>query len=210
MLSKALVFAVIVLFIGAGVVPSLADKTEKSNIQVDCFNDDVDQNQTDQDSLGIVCSWYIWAQSFVPSKEMLTGVQLLLQRHGFIRSDLKVSIKNDLYGEDLTTLSIPYDNVPKVKFPYYLWSSNFDWISFDFPDISVSPGETYYITLYTDRGLGVRLASLSSYGWGNSHNPDSYLNGESWFSNVQGNTPTPWKIWDSPFDFCFKTLYTEI
>ena len=185
------------------VVPSLADNTNKTNIYEKCMIDDVDQSQTDFENSAIVCSWYKWAQSFIPTKEILTGVQLLLERRGFIRSDLQVSIKKSLDGEDLTTVSITYDNVP---FGFYSFR-NYDWISFDFPDISVSPGETYYIMLYTEGGLGSRYARFSSYRWGSSSNPNSYLNGECWFSNVVRSTPTPWIVWDPPFDFCFKTLF---
>ena len=151
----------------------------------------------------MVCSWYIWAQSFVPTKETLTGVELLLGRIGFIRSDIKVTIRNDLNGEDLATATMPYNSVPLI---WRLFIGFPDWIYFDFPDISVLPGETYYITLYTDGGFGLKLSLLSSYRWSISWNPDSYLNGKGWFSNVQGDNPTPWKIWDQPFDFCFKTL----
>ena len=207
MRRKIMVLGIICLFIGAGVVPSLADKTEKSNIQVDCVNDDVDQSQTEHDSGAVVCSWYIWAQSFVPTKETLTGVELLLGRIGFIRSDIKVTIRNDLNGEDLATTTMPYNSVPLI---WRLFIGFPDWIYFDFPDISVLPGEIYYITLYTDGGFGQKLSLICSYRWSASSNPDSYLNGEGWFSNVMGDTPTPWRIWDQPFDFCFKTLYTEI
>ena len=171
------------------------------------IEDEVDQSQTEHDNGAVVCSWYIWAQSFVPTKETLTGVELLLGRIGFIRSDIKVTIRNDLNGEDLATATMPYNSVPLI---WRLFIGFPDWIYFDFQDISVLPGETYYITLYTDGGFGQIFSLIGSYVWSASSNPDSYLNGEGWFSNVMGDTPTPWKIWDQPFDFCFKTLYTEI
>ena len=174
---------------------------------VDEIEDEVDQSQTEHDNGAVVCSWYFWAQSFIPTKETLTGVELLLGRVGFIRSDIKVTIRNDLNGEDLATATMPYNSVPLI---WRLFIGFPDWIYFDFPDISVLPGEIYYITLYTDGGFGQKLSLICSYRWSASSNPDSYLNGEGWFSNVVGDTPTPWKIWDQPFDFCFKTLYTEI
>ena len=201
--SKTMVITIVIFFIGAGIVPSIADSPDKTYVVEKNMLDEVDQSQTEHDSAAVVCSWYIWAQSFVPTKETLTGVELLLGRIGFIRSDIKVTIRNDLNGEDLATATMPYNSVPLI---WRLFIGFPDWIYFDFPDISVLPGETYYITLYTDGGFGLKLSLLSSYRWSVSWNPDSYLNGEGWFSNVMGDIPTPWKIWDQPFDFCFKTL----
>ena len=207
MKKKIMVLVIIGLFIGAGVVNSIACSPDKTYVVEKNMLDDVDQSQTEQDYQALVCSWYIWTQSFIPTKETLTGVELLLGRIGFIRSDLKVTIRNDLNGEDLATATMPYKSVPLI---WRLFIGFYDWIYFDFPDITVLPGETYYIILSTEGGFGQKLSILSSYRWGLSLNPDSYPNGEGWFSNVQGDTPTAWKIWDPPFDFCFKTLYTEI
>jgi hypothetical protein len=195
---KLLSVAVIGLFFGAGVIASIAESPNESYML-----DDVDQSQTEYDSGAVVCSWYVWGQSFIPTKEILSGVELNLGRWGLMRSDVIISIRKDLDGEDLTKTTIPYDSVPLTA----IWKipvGNPDWIYVDFADISVLTGETYYILVTSDGGFGSMLAVIGCYVWSNNHNPDSYIGGECWFSYVRRD-PTPWKIWDSPFDFCFKT-----
>ena len=152
--SKTIVITIVIFFIGADIVPSIADSPDKTYVVEKNMLDEVDQSQTEQDSAAVFCSWYIWAQSFIPTKETLNGVELLLGRIGFIRSDIKVTIRGDLNGEDLATATMPYSSVPLI---WRLFIGFYDWIYFDFPDISVLPGETYYIALSTDGGFGVVL-----------------------------------------------------
>ncbi|HEX08531.1 MAG TPA: hypothetical protein ENG38_01815, partial [Thermoplasmatales archaeon] len=56
--------------------------------------------------------------------------------------DITVSIRKDLYGSDLVSMSLSKDKVSKYA----------AWVEFDFPDISVTSGSTYYIVVHTSGG----------------------------------------------------------
>jgi hypothetical protein len=83
-------------------------------------------------------SW--WAQSFVPSMPILTRVKLFVFKNNQMDCGFIVSIRSSLYGEDLTKITV---NTEKI--PTYLEA---DWVEFDFPDIYVDAGKTYYIVAY--------------------------------------------------------------
>jgi hypothetical protein len=154
---------------------------------------DVDQFQTETTTGMVICSYFIWSQSFKPSIETLKKVELKLVRFGMITSDLTVSIRKNKDGEDLTIVSIPYDRVP---------TDNWKWISFNFPDITIIPNETYYILLSTHGGDNI----ANFYTWAGNTDSDSYPNGEVW---IQFTSSNDWKIWDPPIDSCFKTFFED-
>ncbi|MBN2602642.1 MAG: hypothetical protein JXA91_00735 [Candidatus Thermoplasmatota archaeon] len=152
---------------------------------------DADQSQLEHTSGMIVCERFVWAQSFVPSKDILRKVKLKLTRCGQIESYLTVSIRKNKDGNDLTVVSVNYEDVP---------TNIFSWISFNFPDILVNPNETYFIVLSTDSGDN----SENFYTWACSNNPDSYPGGEVWIQwSSEGHWQ--WQIWDPPIDSCFIT-----
>jgi len=152
----------------------------------------VDQYQTETTTAMIACKYFIWAQSFKPSKDLLTKVKLKLGRLGNITTDLNVIIRKNKTGKDLTAIAIPYTRISS-----YSW----EWVSFNFPDINVTPGETYYILLYTDGGDN----NENFYSWAGSKNPNSYQNGDIWIQWSSGQ----WAMWDPPIDSCFKTFFVE-
>ena len=79
------------------------------------------------------------AQSFQPSLSTLTKIRLEIGKTGTPKN-LIISIRNNLYGKDLTSKIIQPDQI----------NSDF-YTTIDFPDINVIPGETYYIVC---RALG--------------------------------------------------------
>jgi hypothetical protein len=98
--------------------------------------------------------------------------------------DITVSIRNSLSGSDLTTLNILSTGI-----------SGADWVEFDIPDISVVPGDTYYIVTRTSSGdIG------NSYAWAYGI-ATPYTDGNKWYSMNSGMSWTPL----SYYDFCFKT-----
>jgi len=89
---------------------------------------------------------YQATQAFIPSYEMLTKVRLNLDTKLLFTGTepLNVSIRKNLSGEDLTSISIPYETINQSS----------DYMStiykiIDFPDIEVTPGDTYYIVCKT-------------------------------------------------------------
>jgi hypothetical protein len=76
-------------------------------------------------------------QSFNPSLSILTRIELLLKTSSnYLDGNVILSIRDDMNGMDLTSVSV---NVRNITADY------FEWIEFDFPDIIVIPEETYYI-----------------------------------------------------------------
>ncbi|MBU0498074.1 MAG: hypothetical protein KKC68_09345 [Candidatus Thermoplasmatota archaeon] len=113
------------------------------------------------------------AQSFIPEKEFLSRVELLLARNDSTTYPLQVMIRDDLYGPVLTAAEIPATVVPVEAF---------DWISINFPDLPVVVGQTYYIMGAT--------ANISDnyYGWAGNTDGFSYLWGCAWMSIDDGKT----------------------
>lgn len=148
--------------------------------------DKIDQEQT-------ICSGSYWAtcypgkqaQSFMPSLNKLTRVKLYGFRNNTPFGNLKISIKNSLQGDDLTSLTLSPLNVSKYP----------SWIEIDFTDIRVTPETTYFIiwapTSNEDN-------ESNSYYWcdtkGNPGN-DPYNRGEQFLPGEQQD----WA------DFCFQT-----
>jgi hypothetical protein len=82
----------------------------------------------------------VWqAQSFVPNCTILSKVDIWALSVSDTATPLTVSLRHDLAGSDLVSVSkmVPALNQSK-KIPE-------GWTTFDFPGIHVIPGETYYV-----------------------------------------------------------------
>ena len=154
-----------------------------------CPLDTLDQQQSlDSYHASAISENGYYAQSFIPTLEQLTRVELKVYKKGN-PDGLRISIRSNLNEPDLTSkyllgVSIPTDRT---------------WIEFDFPDISVTPANTYYIVWDP---VGVPDFNNNSYWCVGLSNP--YINGSAWkflgssWEIINSNaTPDP--------DFCFKT-----
>ncbi len=74
------------------------------------------------------------AQGFIPTNSLLTRVELMLLRHD-VPGPLTVSIRENLDGKDLTNCTLTSEQI----------AEDMSWKLFDFSDITVEPGTTYYI-----------------------------------------------------------------
>ena len=113
------------------------------------------------------------AQSFIPSKEILTRVELLIGKNSTATYPYVLAIRGELTGDDLTITSIDPGQVP---------TEEFGWVEIDFDDIMVNTGQTYYIVSYTEN------TTDNFYAWGANNDSDSYLFGCAWMSIDDGNT----------------------
>jgi hypothetical protein len=164
-----------------------------NNFESTLILDTLDQQQTVNSGI----SWSIsengyYAQSFIPTISQLTKVQLLMFKRG-APDGLRISIRSSLTGPDLTLKYLSASSI----------SANVSWIEFNFPDISVTPGTTYYIVWDP---VGVPDFD-NNFNWlVGTGNP--YANGEAWKylgSSWEIHNPT-----QSPDpDFCFKTYGTS-
>lgn len=141
-------------------------------------NDELDQYQPDMNNYGIVGRFpddeknMMMAQSFIPTKNILTRVKILAGKSSTAIYDYKLAIRDNLSKSDLTSLSLSLDNFP---------TDNTSWIEFDFDDIILTPGITYYIVSYTTD------APNNFYFWG-AIKEDVYLDGLAWWSDNDGTS----------------------
>lgn len=139
--------------------------------------DQIDQfhNRTMKyDTVGSIFRGYQSAQSFKPSFEVLTKVQLVINRdkNSNPRHPLMISIRKNLTGEDLTSIEVQAYRVKKC-IGYQL---------IDFQDINVNPGSTYYIVCRTapDENDGYFWAGGDENCYDNGEYFQSLDNGETW------------------------------
>ena len=156
----------------------------------------VDQKQTHQDTYGIeLRPPFTCAQSFTPTKDKLTAVSLYIFKHDIPPDSvhITVSIRDNLTGLDLATKTV---NTSVVTIKY-------TWVLFDFEDISITPGNTYFIVCSGDAGDEPNV-----YCWFFSDN-DTYTRGEAWYKvNQIANWTTLIQAgWGA--DFCFKTYFRK-
>ena len=194
--KKGMVLGIIALFLGAGVVLSVGREVEEIqeteiNDFIDIISnpppDELDQYQSALDNISFFKGWTM-SQSFKPTLNTLTRVKLWLQNEYNAQDTLTVSIKSDLYGNNITYKTIPADTI--------LYGG--DWYEFDFPDIRVNLEETYYIVFY-DNDLWIPPSVI---GWaGENHN--NYSRGSIWLFEVLNNE---WvEYYPDQWDFTFKT-----
>ena len=157
-----------------------------------CNSDELDQSQPTMTFFGPVGQFYlasnknyIMVQSFKPTKNLLTRVELMAGKNSTTTYDFTVAIRDDLNGSDLTSISVPAESFP---------AENFSWIEFDFNDIMVTPGQNYYIVSSTVN------ATDNWYAWGLNLS-NAYPNGTVYWTINNGanwtNEPT--------LDMTFKT-----
>lgn len=154
--------------------------------------DTLDQQQTvDSDNAFSVTGNGSFAQSFIPTLERLTQVELKIYKMGIING-VKISIRSNLTGPDLTWKFLNATQIPTNPI-------NKSWVEFDFQDIFITPGNTYYIIW---KPVGIPDCYNNTYWCFGTNNP--YINGSTWihlynywahFSPVNFSNP----------DFCFKT-----
>ncbi|MCK5031350.1 MAG: PKD domain-containing protein, partial [Thermoplasmatales archaeon] len=159
-------------------------KSENLNIL-----DQIDQQQTVDSGVSWSISEYgYYAQSFTPALGQLTRVELKLYKKG-TPDGLKISIRSSLTGSDLTSKYLLGSSI----------STSANWHEFNFPDITVTTGNTYYIVWDP---VGAPDFNNNFYLRVGAGNP--YISGSAWI--YLGSI---WEVHDPPEspnpDFCFKT-----
>ena len=147
-----------------------------------------DENFPDQRQIilggGIYLPNFWIAQSFVPSLDTLSKVELALDSYGSgDPPPIHLYIRDDLYGDNLAESSRV---VPVIK------NGEYAWFTFDFENLDVVPGKTYYIVCWTERHWG--------YFW--IWTSDCYPHGEVFTSDDGGSH---WSVFNPSVDCCFVT-----
>jgi hypothetical protein len=157
------------------------------------FGGGLDQQQTKQDGMGFNIVPEQWlAQGFKPTKEKLASVQLYIFKHDNPPEgiEITVSIRESLNGVELAIANESADQIEDYK-----------WVTFNFPEINVTPEKQYYIICRSDGGSGMDV-----YCWFYA-NDNPYDRGDAWMSADEGNIWSKFETdpsYNYP-DFCFKT-----
>jgi hypothetical protein len=154
------------------------------------------------------------AQSFIPTKDIITRVELYIGKNITATQTLDISIRKELTEEDLTVTSIDPGDVP---------TQTYDWVDIDLDDLKINPGETYYIVATTEN------ITDNYYAWGANNISESYPYGCMWISideggnwtnesnsqNIQNSKSFSYQAKTTGFqenvtwDMCFKTYGRE-
>jgi hypothetical protein len=149
--------------------------------------DDVDQEQTigGEEIPIFKDNWA--AQSFSPTVNEITRMQLKLKQKGNIGGNLTLIIRSFIIGSDIIKVLIPPENITNEP----------SWVNIEFTDnVSVVPESMYYIICYLDDGdennnIVWYRGTNTTYERGLAYNSED--NGSSWIQNIDK-------------DFCFKTF----
>jgi len=167
---------------------------EDNYSEIDSINKNTNYDTLDQQQISdsgwswaVIGSTAKMAQSFIPTLSSLTKVELKIKKQGN-PTGLTISIRSSLTGGDLTT---KYESGSSI-------STTANWHEFNIPDISVTPGATYYI-IWDPNGED---SSNNIYWRMGDSNP--YSNGNAWiFLGSSWAVHDPAEVTEP--DFCFKT-----
>jgi len=137
---------------------------EETNV---CGNID---EQVDQSQMSMQCVVYntFLAQSFRPTLNILTKVELALYIEKAIEpTDITLTIRDRLYGNTLSSITISSDDIPYQINDDCYWG----WIEFNFDDIEVIPMKKYYLILSLSEGeyKGFDDTVMWFIGWNNPY-----------------------------------------
>jgi PKD repeat protein len=156
-------------------------------------NLNLDQQNTLWDEEIIICNndgmAVTIAQSFKPTKNLLTNVEVYIMRYIEPSKNINLHIRSDLSGANMASSSKTPSQIPE----------EYNWINFDFTDITVTPESTYYIVLETsyDAGPGPK-----GYLWRFQTAGSPYTGGSLWKKSGTGS----WTNFNSgQSDATFKT-----
>jgi len=169
------------LFIGISLIPLIGSTNQYSQM-----SDNIDQQQ----ARAIFPYYLSWqnklAQSFKPKFDHLTRIHLSISKNQN-PSDIVISIRKELNGNDLTSI--------KIQSKYLLIYPTKALFDCNIPDITVVPEQTYYI-IFQHESETKREDIL--YWWYNPN--DTYLRGTAWHCTVENGS----KWTELDYDFCFK------
>jgi hypothetical protein len=187
-------FTILFLLIGM-ILPSIYAFDNSYDFKTEDFkNEDfenilgyqIDQYQDNVGGFNMIIGNFKIAQSFKPSLSPLVKIDLF----GYSIDDgksLEVSIRKNVFGEDLAFISIHSADIPR----------QISWFECDFSDIDVEINETYYII--------VNQIGDGKFNWFGNQNNDFYPEG---FCYSNDENTQDWVNLSQIFtnlDFCFKT-----
>jgi hypothetical protein len=175
-----LIIEIIILFLGASSIKSI-----NVNFSVD---DQLDQSQTIR--TGSIGSLEMGvAQTFKPTVNRLTRVEIYAEKIGNPTGGIWISIRESLEGDNIEYRILEAQDILKTG----------DWYEIDFSDdILVEPEQTYFL-VWTPYYIDADDENMAF--WGCNWYDNIYTRGEMWKEYPEDN----WYIEDPDWDCCFKT-----
>jgi len=131
------------------------------------------------------------AQEFIPSLSPLTKVEVKINKPRKTNSNLVLSLRDSLNGNDITKKSIN-----AVDIPFYT-----NWLEFDITDVDVTVGKSYFLILSST------VSSDDSYRWKYDYNSESdiYPYGKLYRYFQNSDVWEEVESSDDYIDACFRT-----
>lgn len=129
------------------------------------------------------------AQSFIPTKNVITKADLYLRKFGTPEFNLTVELRED---QPVGTL------VDSLIFTPDLVSTNWEWFTIDFQNVTITNGVTYFIVIPPVPG---GVTTSFGYEWGYAFG-NQYDDGSFWFTRDGGGL---WRDLPTMYEFAFKT-----
>jgi hypothetical protein len=141
MKNKIVGIFISIIFVVATVLPAagITNQDTKSNRYTGLEISSIGQVKDQFQETCYMCDFfpnYAW-QQFVPTISKLLWVDVSIATHFSGSPDLTLFIQRPL-GNVLSQKSLPASAIPYGQC---------DWVTFDIPDVTLTPGETYYIVL---------------------------------------------------------------
>jgi uncharacterized repeat protein (TIGR01451 family) len=202
LLSCIVIGIVVLCGLGAAVTATNQNQknSQRSGTTESRYVDELDQSMTEYDGslplgrtniFGYYANLSI-AQSFIPQMEVLTRTFFLMARNASTAHPCFLAVRDNLTAEDLAVVSVEPSEFPIVNGTPT--EEQLAWIEFNFDDLWVTPGQTYYIVVYT--------ANITdNYYWISGNGTNIYQNGTVYLSLNDGQN---WSEFTDA-DGCFKT-----
>jgi hypothetical protein len=129
----------------------------------------------------------ILCQSFTPSKDTISRIEIPLMRLFHTTGNIIISVRACIWAEDLVSTSISASSLPD-----HANGGELEWIEFDFPDININPeSECYIVLICTNPNDYIQWGSGQPY---NRGCPIAWEDRDDWW----------WQCYDCQ-DFAFRT-----
>lgn len=194
-------FVVNAVGVSAAVVNPVQIQAKQSSVTGPLYTDELDQSQTVFDGAlavgysnpfgGSYMNLSI-AQSFIPQKDVLTRVEFFMGRNVTTTKPCVLAVRDNLTGADLAEVALQPSAFPVVNGTPQ--ADDLAWVDFNFSDIWVTAGQTYYLVIYS-------TFLVDNFYWVSGNGSNNYPNGTVYLSGDNGTTWTEF----TNADGCFKT-----
>ena len=176
MYRKTLTTGILLLFLGSVLFPIAIGNNIEVNTIEKFLDDQIDQQQTLWEGGGVSNhNPNLFAQSFKPSLNTLTRIQIIAGRDGNPTGPVYLHLRSSLDGVDIASVMVNAEDLQVYSDPFPTW------IEFNFGAIPVTSEETYYY-IWDNQASEEHGSVVKAY-----HNVDVYDRGSAWIYSHDQN-----------------------